>query len=156
MFRHRRQLRRWAARLLVTWLFGIAAGLANACITAGPQRGGQSWPDGQMSANAMAVQTAAPGGSHDASNAATPPAGVGHGGAPANTNCQDFCDKSSISIPTALKSPLGAADAPCAPPPQAAADAFTAADWVRPGTRLPDPPRSAEPSITIAYLRLAL
>lgn len=34
MFRHRRHLHRWAYRVLVVWLFGIAAGVANACLVA--------------------------------------------------------------------------------------------------------------------------
>ena len=36
MFRQRQQLRRWAARVLLVWLFSVGAGAANACITTGP------------------------------------------------------------------------------------------------------------------------
>jgi len=41
MFRHRHQLRRWAARALIVWLFGVVAGVANACMapTVGPPAG---------------------------------------------------------------------------------------------------------------------
>ena len=34
MFRHRRKLSRWAAHVLLVWLFGVAVGIAHACVVA--------------------------------------------------------------------------------------------------------------------------
>jgi hypothetical protein len=81
MFSDRRRLRRWAAQVLLVWLFGLAVGVANAC----------------------ALGEAA----HHRSNAATTTAtdaGLkhqhGHEQAdPAKVNCLDFCEKSSIAAP---------------------------------------------------------
>lgn len=97
MFRHPRQLHRWACRLLVLWLFGIAVGVANACVVT----------DG-MSAGAHQRFSAAVAGS-EASGVA---AGMVHQGAhqpdggspvdasdPGTATCQDHCVKSSASIP---------------------------------------------------------
>lgn len=36
MFRHRHQLRRWAGRVLLVWLFGIATGVAHASLPPSP------------------------------------------------------------------------------------------------------------------------
>jgi hypothetical protein len=84
MFRHRQQLRRWAARVLFLWLFGVATSVANACFT-----------------TVQAVPVAASAASHqvDGDDAA------GHHGSLAKTNCQDFCGKASVTIPL-LKSAL--------------------------------------------------
>lgn len=81
MFSDRRRLRRWAAQVLLVWLFGLAMGVANACALGEP--------------------------AHHRSDAATTAAtDVGqkhqHGneqGAPAKVNCLDFCEKSSIGAP---------------------------------------------------------
>ena len=81
MFSHRRQLRRWAARLLLVWLFGVATGVANACAMG-------------FSPGAEAVAAAAPSHHHD-----------GDEGDHAKGNCHDFCQKASVTVPSAQSAP---------------------------------------------------
>ena len=101
MFRHRQQLRQWAARVLLLWLFGIAAGVANACITTE-----RATPVAPAVADAHHDLTG-----HDhvgTSGAALPSQGSdapSHFGNLSKANCQDFCDKATVSIPP-LKSAL--------------------------------------------------
>lgn len=83
MFRHRRHLRHWAARVLLLWLFGIGAGIANACLV----------PYTEGAHHETSVADVA---EH---HAALP----GQAGAATKSNCGDFCNKASVSIP-ALKS----------------------------------------------------
>ncbi len=107
MFLHRQQLRLWAARVLLLWLFGLGASIANACLTTGPT--------GPVAAAASYLVTEAeahPDGAHDEQSQATggvlPPHSADaqvHQGSLAKTNCQDFCGKATVSIP-ALKSAL--------------------------------------------------
>lgn len=156
MFRHRQQLRRWAARVLLLWLFGFGAGIANACISTGP--------------NAPAASTASHLGatieghsdiaSHDharadggalPSNSTDAPV---HQGSLAKTNCKDFCGKAAVSIPP-LKSALDDV--------QSHAVIATAAVTVLPmpafaPVQLWVPRRDGvqAPPILIAFLRLAL
>ncbi len=81
MFSDRRRLRRWAAQVLLVWLFGLAMGVANACALGEP--------------------------AHRRSAVATTPAADAvqkheHGneqGDLAKINCLDFCEKSSIGAP---------------------------------------------------------
>lgn len=129
MFFHRRPLRRWAVRVLLAWLFGVVAGVANACIVTG----------GDDAVAPRAAQAHQHGDQEDTDQAA----------------CHDFCAKSSVSVrgvvpgfdqtdlpqgialPASFASPLQVDSAPLrAIPP--------------PGRR-----RSAPP-IPIAFLRLAL
>ena len=128
MFRHRRHLHRWACRLVVLWLFGIAAGVAHACMVADLAR-----TDVQ--------QLAAAAGPADAASDCT-------------ANCQTFCVKSSVSIPT-VKTAGDDAGGHGLPPPAVLA-----------GLPMPDAPAAQRwtlglegghaPPITIAFLRLAL
>ena len=140
--------------MLVVWLFGIAAGVANACIGADPQTRAAAWVDASLPAHAGDAIGAAAIGSHGPSNAASASGGVSHDGATVNANCQDFCGKTAISVPSASKSPFDAACALCAPPPRA--DSVAVMAWVQPVAWLAYPSRRAGPSITIAYLHLAL
>ena len=155
MFCYRRQLRRWAARVLLLWLFGIGAGFANACLAANMAELG-----GQGSLHAVAAHptneeaAAAPGDTRHASQEAQHHGGMGHDEAPGKTNCQDFCDKSTISIPS-LKLALDHADADALPPPVVAILCAVPASepvqwWV------PRRDGGLAPPITIAFLRLAL
>jgi len=81
MFSDRRRLRRWAAQVLLVWLFGLAMGVANACALGEPV--------------------------HHRSDAATTAASQTaqkhlHGdeqGDAAKVNCLEFCEKSSIGAP---------------------------------------------------------
>lgn len=131
MFSHRRQLRRWAARLLLVWLFGVVTGVANACVVG-------------FASNAEAAETAsAPGHGQEADE-------DDH----AKGNCADFCQKTSVTAPSAQSAsdkvtlaalPLFASIAPAPVPPQ------MVAFW-------PDmpPDRQGAPPISILFLRLAL
>ena len=107
MFLYRRQLRLWAARVLLMWLFGLGMGVANACLTTG-----QAEPVTATASRLVAVAEAlgdlalhdhaAADGGFLPSHGADAPA---HHGSLAKTNCQDFCSKAPISVPP-LKSVL--------------------------------------------------
>lgn len=150
MFRHRQPLRRWAAFALLLWLFGVGAGVAHACLTLGLSAPGNG-PDGSATRSEVVHEDTAV-----AASAGCHGAGQAHhdDGVPGKTNCQDFCDKASVSIPplkAALDDVLGAAllfpavagvvPVPALAPVQA---------WV--------PRRSGvgAPPIHIAFLRLTL
>jgi hypothetical protein len=76
MFSDRRHLRRWATRVLLVWLFGIATGIAHACAL---------HLSGVRADQPIVVSHA-------------------HGSATDNgseqANCLDFCEKSSATAPT--------------------------------------------------------
>lgn len=150
MFRHRRQLRRWAAQVLLLWLFGIGSGFANACLAAGVAAA-----DEAVATHAHHMH-AAP--SQDDADHAMPAThhhgGTAHDAAPAKANCQDFCDKSAISIPP-LKSALDHAQADALPPPAVAP--LCSVKLARPGQAwVPRTDGAAAPPLTLAFLRLAL
>lgn len=85
MFRDRRRLRRWAAQVLLVWLFGIATGIAHACAL----RLGHQAVDHRYEATAVAADhEAKPSHGHDESGAGEP------------ANCLDFCEKSSVTAPS--------------------------------------------------------
>jgi hypothetical protein len=83
MFRHRQQLRLWAARVLLAWVFAMGAGVANACLST------------------VTTEHAGLPAAHAAEASATHhgESGTPHG-APDQVNCADFCDKAGVSIPT--------------------------------------------------------
>lgn len=154
MFRHRQQLRRWAARVLVFWLFGLGGSIANACLITG-----QSAPVvATVSQLVEAVEAHHDVASHGHGASEALPAHSGqaavHEGSLAKANCQDFCDKATVSIPP-LKSALDDV--------QFHAAITTAAVTVLPmpafaPLRLWVPRRDGvrAPPIHIAFLRLAL
>jgi len=81
MFSDRRRLRRWAAQVLLVWLFGLAMGVANACAL------GEA---AHHRSNAVTTAATDAGQNHQ------------HGheqGDAAKVNCLDFCEKSSIAAP---------------------------------------------------------
>jgi hypothetical protein len=155
MFRHRRQLRRWAARMLVLWLFGVGVGMANACLA--PHAVGL--PDGPVRTSA-AAEVSHPGADadrhalHPGSHHSHDAQGADHDGPTASPNCQDFCDKVAVSMPP-LKSALDQLQGHALP----ASAASTAAPvapvlWVQP--RMPRRHGAWAPPIPISFLRLAL
>jgi hypothetical protein len=81
MFSDRRRLRRWAAQVLLVWLFGLAMGVANACAL-GEQAYHRS--DAATAVASDAVQKHQHGDEQ---------------GDLAKVNCLDFCEKSSIGAP---------------------------------------------------------
>ena len=104
MFRHRQQLRRWAARVLLLWLFGIGAGVANACIATAPAAAEAS----HIVAVVDAQHDVVPHDHAHASSTSLLSKGIDaptHLGNLSKANCQDFCDKATVSIPP-LKSAL--------------------------------------------------
>lgn len=78
MFSDRRRLRRWAAQVLLVWLFGLAMGVANACAL---EESAHHHADAEVTASLPAHH---------------------HGdeqGDSGKVNCLDFCEKSSIGAP---------------------------------------------------------
>ena len=163
MFQHRQQRRRWAALVLLLWLFGVGAGVANACLAPneaassghgfglsaaesahwrGVDDSGAAWPDGVAQAG------------HQDGHAGAHAGGQAQQGQAAKSNCQDFCEKASVSI-APLKSAIddvqGHALSQVAIVVVRPVPAFAPVQrWVprRDGVRAPP--------ITIAFLRLVL
>ena len=112
MFRHRQSLRRWAAQVLLLWLLGMGAAVATGCMASSRT---DSAGHGAAQAHPLAAPHHAPAaadrthhhGWHEAQGMHAHLAlddGQDPGSA-GKTNCQDFCDKASVSIPP-LKSAL--------------------------------------------------
>jgi hypothetical protein len=156
MFRHRQQLRRWSAGVLLLWLFGLGAGFANACLTSSPAD--TASPPGHHGAVAPVPHhdsSVDEESHHDHLAMAGHDGLTDHHGTIAKTNCQDFCGKAAVSIPP-LKATLD----------DAQAHALVATFFTT--TALPVPayeplqlwvPRRdgvQAPPIPIAFLRLAL
>lgn len=157
MFFHRRQLRRWAARVLLVWLFGVAAGVANACLApAFDDHGAQATVgmqamDGDHDEALMLASLDAHG-----AMVADHSGSADHGGMPGKANCQDFCQKSTVSIPP-VKSALDQHDAHAlAPMAFASVVPVPAFQPELPWLPRRDGGLAAPPPITIAFLRLAL
>jgi hypothetical protein len=128
MFKDRRSLHRWAARVLLVWLFGLAVGVANACALGASAH--------HVDGIDLAAGTAPSQGGHEAD---------GH--------CQDFCEKASTAVPKLTvvdESPVfagpltGAVDWTVPPAPALSHRAFS-----------PMQPRSTLP-LRIVLQRLAL
>lgn len=132
MFKHRCQLRRWAACVVLLCLFGLGSGVANACLGHG------------MAAHGEGVAVAPWQDDRDADCASA-----------AGLNCHDFCEKSSMSPPQQkLGLDAGVADAmPLRP-------TLTAMPVPAHAAPLPLRPRAggglAPPAITLTLLRMAL
>jgi len=161
MFQHRRALRRLATHVLLLWVFALAAGIANACV---PDLAGVTGAvDGSAAlfAAADSDEAAAPAPCHAVADAALADRsdhgsdGAGHHGNFAKANCQDFCAKTSVSIP-ASKTALDDLQAH-AIVATATAAAIPAPAFVPVQPRVPrrDGAQGAPP-ILIAFLRLAL
>lgn len=158
MLFHRRQLRSWAARVLFLWLFGVWAGVANACLTSpamqaddeiAAQHALHSLEDEADHEGAGAIEH-----HHDAGALHASAGDAGHHSSSIKSNCTDFCDRASVSLPS-LKSALDDVQAHALQPPVVAVIVTLPAfepvqQWVprRDGVRAPP--------IPIAFLRLAL
>ena len=158
MFRHRLQLRRWAARMVVLWLFGVGVGIANACLV--PHVVGLPGD----TVRAFAAADASNGGAgtdrdarqHGAHHAHDDQGAdhADHGGSAAASNCHDFCDKVAFSI-LPLKSTLDHMHGHALPPSAASTAAPLAPmPWVQ--TWMPRRDGAWAPPIPISFLRLAL
>ena len=155
MFRQRRQLRRWATRLLCVWLFGVAAGVANACL--GPsleELGGLRSNVGIVMDGAHGKSAAQASDPHHGSQHAKHTDEVDHGRSLSKPNCQEFCDKSTVSIPS-LKSALDNVGGQLLAPPSVAIE-FPVPDVSLQHPLLRHPDGALAPPIPIAFLRLAL
>jgi hypothetical protein len=155
MFRHRQQLRRWAAGTLLVWLFGIATGVAQACLAPSPiERGGQQ-SDPATAVGAEHAKAAAPAsGIHQASHPVQHEGVVGHDGSLDKSNCQDFCEKSAIAIPP-LKSALDKVQGHALPPVAVATLCpLPAAEPAQ--LSVPRRDGGLAPPIRLAFLRLTL
>jgi hypothetical protein len=156
VFRHRQQLRRWATRVLVVWLFGIGASIAQACLA--PNHVDL---DGQRTAAAVAGELvkhgeeAPPTSDPHHASPKTQHAGVsGHDDSLAESICQDFCEKSAIAIPP-LKTALDNVQCHALPPAEAAMVCpVPVAEPVQ--VSVPRPDGALAPPIRLAFLRLAL
>lgn len=157
MFRNSRQLRRWAARVLLVWLFGVGLGVANACWAGIHFQPGAVHPASAAAQQVAGGEEATPecalhGASQaDAQQDGGP--GPGHDGQ-ARSNCKTYCDGFSVSI-TPLKTSLDNMPAhamPVATTSLAAPVAGASPVHLLMSRRDPGP---ATP-ITIAFLRLAL
>lgn len=136
--------------MLLLWLFGIGAGVAHACLAPGLEGPGDRSAEPAARADALidAAAPEAPAACHGAEHH--------HEGVPGKTNCQDFCNKASVSIPplkAALDAVLGAAllslsTAVIVPVPVPALALVRACVTRRDGARLPPTP--------FASLRLTL
>lgn len=155
MFRYRNQLRRWAALVLALLLFGVGAGIAHACLVASTAEPGTAESGHAVATYPSAHETAqAPADAHHASAAIVHQGTPGDDPAPGKANCQDFCNKSTITI-APLKLALDHADAGALPPPAVTLSAAVAATQPLPCGVLRRDGGAALP-ITIAFVRLAL
>jgi hypothetical protein len=103
MFSNRLQLRRWAARVLLVWLFGVVGGVANACWAEGIEHAGAAHSHVTAAATGDgAMDECAPHSEaqHDGKQAPS-----GDGEPHARSNCKTYCDALTISI-TPLKTAL--------------------------------------------------
>lgn len=149
-------------RVLALWLFGVWAGVANACLTSPAMQA----DDERVAIHAPHAATDRVEHGHASAMAHHDDAGAGHrhqeaGGADHHalalkSNCTDFCDKASAAIPS-LKSALDDVQLHALQAPAVAAIVTLPAfepvlQWVprRDDVRAPPIP------IAIAFLRLAL
>lgn len=156
MFRHRRQVQRWASRVLLVWLFGIAAGVANACLATDLTRtDGRHWSELAAAPEVTPAAAAAPmAGLHHGSPAAQGDSGPAGGASSATPNCLDFCEQSSLSLPT-VKTALDGTHGVGLPAP-AVLMVAPVADMSPGQCRVCRVTGGHAPPITIAFLRLAL
>jgi hypothetical protein len=103
MFSNRLQLRRWAARVLLVWLFGVVGGVANACWADGFEHAGVA--HSHLAAAATADVPMAECALHFEAQQDGKHAASGHGEPHARSNCKTYCDALTISI-TPLKTAL--------------------------------------------------
>ena len=156
MFCHRQQLRRWATRVLLVWLFGLGIGVANACLAASIFEVARHSIAGSAASAPEHEGTAAEDRSHYAgvTQSVSDEAAADQRGVADKSSCQNFCDRASVSVPP-QKSFVDDAHVPALPPPVAATVVPVPAF---PPVRVWVARRDAAlaPPIPIAFLRLAL
>lgn len=139
----RARLRRFAACVLLLWLFGLASGVVNACVVASGLR---------HAAHAAAMEAAQPQAAHGANAAAAQHDHDGHDEQPP---CERLCDEPAAPTQADKQqaSPLSGFWLAAAPLP--ALPQWQAVTKRAPLPRTEPASRAAIP-IPIAYLRLAL
>lgn len=157
MFSNRRQLRRWAARVLLLWLFGVSVGVANACWAGNAGKlGGLHLP---LVAVADATQAEADLGLaecelHATANPQELEGAAGHLHSGSQTICHAYCDMSALSA-SPVKPSLDISPGPALPAP-AYAFALTLPGETPVHLLKPRRDGGLAPPITIAFLRLTL
>ncbi|HEX5683192.1 MAG TPA: hypothetical protein VFY73_04070 [Ideonella sp.] len=143
--------------MLLLWVFGIGAGVANACAVVIEAVGGEYVGVAKSSQPEPATSVASPDTVGHGSHAGLHDEGTpDQQGAPGQSNCRDFCDKTSVSIPP-QQSVFDHAQGHALPPlTTAVIPAVASTSWAA----LPRPDRDVSGAvpvpITIAFLRLAL
>jgi hypothetical protein len=154
MFHRPQQLRRWALRVLLVWLFGLGLGVANACLAAQ-----QFAEDGDTIHEKAEVQAAdlaaAPAGCEHHSVAAPDQSVRDLGDSLTKSNCESFCERAGVTIPP-QKSVLDNYQFHVLLPPMVAGLIVPASVDVSADVRAPRRDGARPLPIPIAFLRLAL
>ena len=158
MLSSRRQLRSWAARVLALWLFGLGIGLANSCMAASvpvaSARGDASASSVAAEARAQsAVRPSDHSHAHEINQGDQGNQGS-YGGGQDKTNCQDFCDKVSISLAVTKSAITDLEQAPALPPAAAIFIAWPA--LARVPSWAPRPLGNLDPPARVAFAHLRL
>jgi hypothetical protein len=153
MFRHQQQLRRWAFRVLVVWLFGLGLGVAHACLAAQQFSGGGGSIQGKAELQA-GDSAAAPEGCEHHAVAARDTSPQDPDASASKSNCESYCERAGVTIPP-QKSAFDNDQFHVLPPPMATLSVPASFDVA---AELQAPRRDgARPlPIPIFFLRLAL
>lgn len=154
MFRRPQQLRRWALRVLLVWLFGLGLGVANACLAAQQFAGGGETFHGKAEVQA-AEFAAAPAGCEHHSVAAPDQSRHDPGDSSPKSNCESFCERAGVTIPP-QKSVLDNYQLHVLPLPMVAALTVPPSVDVSADVGAPRRDGARPLPIPIAFLRLAL
>ena len=153
MFRRHQQLRRWALRVLLVWLFGLGLGVANACLAAQQFAGVGDAVQGE--ANVQAADfAAAPAGCEHHSVAAPDQSPRDPDASAPKSNCESFCERAGVTIPP-QKSVLDNYQFHVLPPPTAALT-VPASVGVSAAAGVPRRDGARPLPIPIVFLRLTL
>lgn len=154
MFRHHQQLRRWALRVLLVWLFGLGLGVANACLAAQQFAGSVDAFHGVVAVQAADL-AAAPVGCEHHSGVASDLSRHDLGEYSPKSNCESFCERAGVTIPP-QKSDLDSYQSHVLPPPRVAVLPVSASVDVSAEVGAPRRDGARPLPIPIAFLRLAL
>jgi len=153
MFRRPQQLRRWALRVLLVWLFGLGLGVANACLAAQQFAGGDE--AFQAVANVQAADdAAAPADCEHHSVAVLDQSWHDQQDSKPKSNCESFCERAGVTIPP-QKSVLDNYQFQVLPPPMGALTVPASVD-VSADVGAPRRDGARPLPIPIVFLRLAL
>lgn len=154
MFRRPQQLRRWALRVLLVWLFGIGLGVANACLAAQQFAGGDEASQVKAYVQAADYAAAPAGCEHHAVPMPDQSPHDQHDSSP-KSNCESFCERAGVTIPP-QKSVVDTYQFQFLPPPMVAALIVPAFVDVSADVGTPRRDGAGPLPIPIAFLRLAL